>query len=326
MLAKIKHFCAFWLRVTRAYALGMTIMSWGVVFIWGIFDKGNILLGLLCLIGLLFAHLGTNLLDDYLDFKKNTEIVKNLKEKCWFLKSNALTLHQTLLAICTLFFIASIIGLYLTIKIGPIVAIIATFSAILCLFYTKATYIGLGEVIIGLLFSPCLYLGTYYVMTKSFSLPLMLISISTALLTIGVLHTHTMMDFECDKQDKKITLSHLLKTSKNAFLGLNLIIFGAFFNIILLIIFKILPPVFLLVFLSLPIAIQLYKIMKTWLYSPTQTLNANFWMGPMEALSDDIQLKNFMIRFYTSRNLMMIFAIFLCIAKAFDSNIFGTIK
>ena len=202
-MLKIKEWFTFWLRATRAYALGMTIMSWGVVFFWGLLDGGTVLLGLLCAIGLIFAHLGTNLLDDYLDYKKNTEIVKNLKEKCWFLKNNDLTLNQTLVAVCVLFLVASIIGLYLTLKTSWIVAIIASIAGILCLFYTKATYIGLGEVIVGLLFSPCLYLGTYYVMTKSFSTPLMLISISTALLTIAVLHTHTMMDFDSDKKDKK---------------------------------------------------------------------------------------------------------------------------
>ena len=57
------------LECSRIFSLPMSILSWLVVFTYSIIDSGNVFYGLLALIGISFAHLGTNLLDDYFDYK-----------------------------------------------------------------------------------------------------------------------------------------------------------------------------------------------------------------------------------------------------------------
>ena len=61
MLKKI----IFWLENSRWYALPMTVLTWLTAFLYGIKQDGNVLYGIIALIGLIFAHLGANLFDDY---------------------------------------------------------------------------------------------------------------------------------------------------------------------------------------------------------------------------------------------------------------------
>ena len=58
-----------WLECVRAYSIPITVMSWAVVFAYGLKMGGNIWLGLLAGLGIELAHLATNLVDDYLDYK-----------------------------------------------------------------------------------------------------------------------------------------------------------------------------------------------------------------------------------------------------------------
>ena len=57
------------LECSRIFSLPMTIMSWLVVFTYSAINMGNLKYGLIALVGLCFAHLGTNLIDDYFDYK-----------------------------------------------------------------------------------------------------------------------------------------------------------------------------------------------------------------------------------------------------------------
>ena len=57
----------FWLKAARLHTLPMSFMSWLVVFCWCAKLGGNISLGILALIGVMLAHLGVNLIDDYFE-------------------------------------------------------------------------------------------------------------------------------------------------------------------------------------------------------------------------------------------------------------------
>ena len=66
---KIKENIINWLECVRAFSIPITVMSWAVVFTYGLKTGGNLWLGLLALVGIQLAHLATNLIDDYLDYK-----------------------------------------------------------------------------------------------------------------------------------------------------------------------------------------------------------------------------------------------------------------
>ena len=70
----------YWLfTVSRGYSAPMSILNWLVVFVLTIKTEqdANILYGLLGLVGIFFAHLGTNLFDDCIDY-----FLKIPKQKC----------------------------------------------------------------------------------------------------------------------------------------------------------------------------------------------------------------------------------------------------
>lgn len=58
----------FWLNCSRAFSLPITVMSWLVVFLYAMKSGGNVLNGVLALIGVALAHLAGNLTDDYIDY------------------------------------------------------------------------------------------------------------------------------------------------------------------------------------------------------------------------------------------------------------------
>ena len=70
----------YWLfTVSRGYSAPMSILNWLVVFVltMKVNPSANSLYGFLGLIGIVFAHLGTNLFDDCVDY-----LLKIPKQKC----------------------------------------------------------------------------------------------------------------------------------------------------------------------------------------------------------------------------------------------------
>jgi len=321
---KILNKIEFWLKAARVHSLPMSFMSWLVVFCWAIKDNGNIFLGVIALIGIMFAHLGVNLIDDYFDFKdeikkiKTSEDKKNInmqKGKCQYLIDGTATLNQTLAVVIIYFSLAAIIGLVLTLVCGFKVAIIAAISSIFCLLYPKLSYYGLSEFAVGITFSPLLFAGTYFVMTGHLSLNILLLSISTGLLTIALLHTHSLMDYDFDIKVGKKTLCTVLGSKYKAFIALVVMVIAAYINIAVGIVLKIFPIQLIITFLTIPLAIILFYQMKQHIDHPEIVPVRTFWMGPMENWQSikDTNAESFMLMFYIARNVMMFFSILLCI-------------
>lgn len=316
-MKKIAQSIMFWLKAARIHSLPMAVMSWAVVFCFALKDGGNAFLGVLALVGILFAQLGVNLGDDYMDFKRDAQTIKaNQKGKCEYLLQGKTTINTVFGVVIFYFTVAFVIGLYLTLVCGWQAAAIAFVAGILCLLYPKLTYIGLGEAAVALTFAPLLFLGTYFVMTGSYSLTPLAISVSTGILTVVLLHVHTLMDFDFDIKENKKTLCAMLKSKEKSLHALGAMLILAYLNIAVLTALKIIEPKFLLTFLSLPMALGLYKLMKAYVENPQAPVCKKFWMGPIEYWSDieKNSAQNFMIRFYLARNLMTAFSLLVCAA------------
>lgn len=316
-MKKLADTIMFWLKAARIHSLPMALMSWLVVFCFALENGGNLLNGVLALIGVLFAQLGVNLGDDYVDFKRDAQTIKaNQKGKCEYLLQGKTSIDKVLAVVIFYFAVAASIGLYLTIVCGWQSAAIAFVAGVICLLYPKLTYIGLGEAAVALTFAPLLFLGTYFVMTGDYSSKILLISLSTGLLTVVLLHVHTLMDFDFDIKENKKTLCAMLGTKSKSLYALGLMLILAYLNILLLVFFKILEPKFLITFLSFPMAVGLYKLMKDFVEAPQKAIEKKFWMGPIEYWSDieKNNAQNFMIRFYLARNLMVVFSLLICVA------------
>ena len=81
----------------------MTLFSWIVIFVYSL--PGNYINGLLALIGISFAHLATNLFDDYIDYKNLDDNCQ--KCKCAYIKQGKATINDVLMVVIIYFLKAS---------------------------------------------------------------------------------------------------------------------------------------------------------------------------------------------------------------------------
>ncbi len=307
---------SIWFMALRVYSLPISIMSWLVPFLFAAINKGNIIYGFISLIGIIILHLATNLFDDTIDYLREKHAIdKGLKEnfnfqkgKCFHIFNNDLTIKDYIIVSFLLFFIAFLIAIFFLNIYGIKLLFIIIPSIVLCLLYPILGCLGLGEVIVAVVFSPLLYLGVYFVMTGVFSLNVLVISISTGLLSVAVLHNHMLLDFEYDETNRKTTLCRICKTRKNALRLLGFIIFSAYLNIIIWVILKVLNPFYLTVLLSIPTAITLYKVMYIHINNPNEEIKRNIFMGSLKSVDKAIdEQKNFLLKFVIVRNLLSFF-------------------
>lgn len=311
-------------ELTRAYSLLMSIAPWFLTFIWAQIYLPSPLSALLTLLGVACVHLGTNLLDDYIDVKKELKSGKALGEvdfgainnKAKLILNGTYTLDNVIKIIAILYAIAALIGIYFTIIAGAWIPVIIGITGILCIIYPHATKYYSGELIVALIFGPLLMSGTYYALCGLISTRILIMSISVGLLTAALLHTHAIMDWEYDCKVRKNTFCRLFKTKENAIYALKVLVWLSYVNVIFFTMTGFLHPNALYTLITLPIAIELFKSIKDYIYIKDVKFIPRFWMGPMEDWENikKTHMEFFMYRFYLARNLCFLFCIIAGIA------------
>ena len=328
-MVKLFKFIGLWFNVGRGYTLPMSVLSWLIPFVYAyFFYHGMVEFGFLALIAIVILQWSVNLLDDVFDYWKAEKDIKSgkrqdfnfQKRKCAYIFNGDLTWTQALIGLivalsivlCFAIYFLSIFGL----KLLPLILI----TAILCLSYPILDHFMLGEVIIGIIFAPLLYYGVFFVMTGIYSPELMLMAISTGLMTIGLSHTHMLLDYELDKKNSKRTLCTIFASPFSALNIQAFIIFLAYLNIILCVCFGKLPLISFITLLSIPTATELYRVLKIHLTNPDEKIRRTPFMGIMENWKNiEAQgIDGFMIKFLTSRNLMVHFTILLALSLIID--------
>lgn len=207
----------FWLQNSRLFSLPMAILSWLVIFVYSLKFDGNILNGVLALVGISFGQLATNLFDDYMDYKHLTD--NSQQCKCSYIKDGKVTLNDVLKVVIIYCVIAFLIGIILYIRVGMPVFWLALIGGGIVLSYSKLSQIGFSEVAVGVTFGPLLFEGVYYVMTKQFSVEVLFLSFAVVMFTIGLMYVHTVLDFESDLCSHKKTLACRLGDKNRAIKG-----------------------------------------------------------------------------------------------------------
>lgn len=309
----------FIMECSRIFSLPTTLFSWLVIFVYSISEDGNVLFGLTALIGLIFAHLGTNLIDDYFDYKSlikrvdfdKAEYLKNSqKTKCRYLISGAMKESQLLSISATYFTIALFIGLFLYLKCGIGVLYFALVGALISIMYPFLSRICLSELAVSLAYGPALFGGVYYVMTGLYSKEVFILSIPTMLVTTILLYIHTIMDYKFDLAEGKATLANRFKEQLDSLVVLKVLSVLAYVSLVLLCIFDILDWQVFVVYLTIPLAIDLYKSLKNYIKEPDKSPARRWYHFPMEKLPDFEKQgeASFMFRMLQTRNLMMYFS------------------
>ncbi len=287
MFKKIK----FWvIDVARGYSATMSLLNWLVIFAFTLSANSNVLYGVLSLFGILFCQLGANLFDDYIDHKSGTP-----KQECktFYLTEGLVTINTVLLMALGYFGAASLIGLFLIIKCGFFVLVLAAIGSFICLIYPKLNYFGLGELAVGSAFGPLMFLGIYFVMTSNVSFSVFLLSLPIALMTILLLDAHALMDYDFDKINGKKTICILAGSKINALKIIMMMILLAYFILILLVFLHIVPTSALITIIIAPYILKFYKSMKIYINTTTPSKDA------------------FMVNFKLARNIAALFSLIL---------------
>lgn len=318
-IKKIFNKIIFWLDCARIYSLPITVLSWIVAFTYSIKANGQILPGLIALVGISLVHMATNLIDDYHDYKILTKDRKYMESaqncKCAYLRNNQASTDELKMVIIYFLLIAALTGAILFFMSGPYVALLAIIALIIALIYQKLSISGCGEIAVIIAYGPLMFEGVYYVMTKTFSSELLLLSLACSIFTNTILYAHMLMDFDGDECSHKTTLCRKLKTKKNA-LNFLLVFYTISFILVAIIAYIKKNSFYCMTLLTIPLIIDLYNSLKFYNKDKTTVPKVYPWHYPLDNWS---KIKNsteapFYFRFFYSRNIVTIFMILTCLA------------
>lgn len=305
--------------------LAIAMASNGAYFSW--------LLALVALFGVIFAHLAMNLSDDYFDYKngdynrraKASQGMRVRIAKCEYLSQGKATLNQLLLVMIVFFILSFICGGIIISFRGWNITFLVLVAGVLGLGYSfpwlRLSYRGLGELVVGAMFGPLLMVGVYFASSGVFDIPVLFVSIAVGLLVTNIVYSHSILDVECDKSIDKITFAQILGTKKYILSFSFFCCFLPFIIIFLGVYLDYLHWTFLFSFLTLPMAIYLFKSMKDFCNNSPSELEPKWFLGKMERW-DKIKESGidwFMFRWYLARNLVSFFCLILMIVSYLSS-------
>ncbi|MDR2956152.1 MAG: prenyltransferase [Prevotella sp.] len=319
----------FWVKNARIQALPQSVLPAILAFCLSIpFEGFSFPLGIIAILGVICGHLGLNLFDDYFDYKKKKcdyrdamvhEGFRARIGKCTYLTSGQATVRNLLIACCVFSFIALLIGVVILYYRGAAILYFMLLTAVLGISYSGAplrfSYHGLGELLIGFMFGPMVMTGLFYSACGVINPMIVLVSIPVGLLVANILYVHSIMDFEPDKKIGKHTLAVLLNNPRLMLIALAVILFSPYLIIGFGIVKGYLSTWFILLGLTLPMAISLFYMMIVYIKNPQQKFSPSLWMGPMNNWQrlEVVGIDWFMIRWYLARNLLSFFCLIIMI-------------
>jgi 1,4-dihydroxy-2-naphthoate octaprenyltransferase len=231
---------------------------------WGLF--------VLVLLGFVFYHLGTNVLNDYWDFRNGTdncnqEFVPPFTGGSRLIQQGLLTPREVFWEAMLFFLAGSVIALYLTSLFGIWMFAAWLFAFVSGFFYTappfKWVHSGWGEILVGLNFGPLLVMTAYYTQTQQLQLLPFLVSLPVACLVTAILYINEFPDFHADTKTGKRNLVVRLGREK-ARIGYSVLLLSAYLAVGAMLIFNLMPARLLVLFAASPLA--LIGVFQLWKY------------------------------------------------------------
>jgi len=250
----------FWFFETRPQFLTLSVVLafLGTTIAWheGYFNLGH---ALLASIGLVFAHVSVNTLNDYFDYRSGIDLKTRrtpFSGGSGILPAGQLRPQDVLWLGLGSLLLAVIIGIYFVLTSGylllPLLIVAALFILIYSPFILKrpwpewAAGVGLGALPI---------LGMYFVQVGAYTLPALIASIPSAFLVHNLLLLNEFPDAEADQQANRKTLPIMLGKSRTAFFY-SAVALAVYVWIIGWVAAQVMPVWTLLALLTLPLTIR----------------------------------------------------------------------
>ncbi|MHB8628300.1 MAG: 1,4-dihydroxy-2-naphthoate octaprenyltransferase [Aggregatilineales bacterium] len=253
---------SIWWRAARPWSFSASTIPVALGGIIAAYNgHANLFLFALTLIGAVAIHAGTNLINDYYDYRKGADTEKSLGQG-GAIQKKQLTPRQVFWGGIAAFTLGSAIGLYLVSVSGPFILILGLFSVLAGFFYTAGpaalAYIGLGEITVFVFMGPIMVIGAYYVQTQTVTWPVLLASLPVGCLVAAILHANNLRDLEGDRQIGKRTLATILGRQR-ANVEYYVLIGGAYVTLALTVILGLSPWYTIVTAITLPVALALMR-------------------------------------------------------------------
>lgn len=321
----------FWIKNARDIALPQSILpALLAVSMAAVHPDFSWWPALVALFGVVCAHLGFNLADDYFDYRHNdvearkkvtAEGFRTHMEKCHYIESGEATPKELLMAICAFLAVAGVAGGVVWWFRGWPVAVLTLAGLLLGISYSgkplELGYHGLGELVIGVMFGPLLMIGMQFAACGVFDSKIVWVSAAVGLLVTNIVYSHAVLDLKADAQAGKMTFARLLRT-RGAMLS-----FSGLFNLLPFAILIVgvavgqLHWAYLSVLPLLPMSIYLIYSLAAHLNDKTIPFEPRWWMGPMGnfELYRRHNMDWFLIRWLVARNLVTFFCLVLAVVN-----------
>jgi len=165
-----------------------------------------------CLFCALMIQIGTNLSNDYFDFKKGTDNSKRVGPTR-ITQAGLVKPSSVKTAFILVFLIAILASVYLVFRGGWPIILIGVCSIASGILYTAGPkplgYIGLGELFVLIFFGPVAVAGTYYAQALDWNMSVILSGLAVGFLSVALLSVNNYRDIQTDQETGKCTLAVL---------------------------------------------------------------------------------------------------------------------
>jgi len=254
---------ALWFRATRPWSFSASVTPVALGGLWAFYEGPinwvNFVLAILA--GVLF-HSGTNLINDYYDFKKGVDREGTFGSS-GILVAGWLHPRQLMRFGLVCFALGTLLGFYLVSQAGwPILALgIAGFLG--GFFYTAAPwnykYHAIGEIGVFIMMGVLMVLGGYLVQSRPFTWEVVLFSLPISFLVAAILQANDIRDIADDRLAKIKTMA-IMMGRKTATVLYDFMVLAAFGVVGLMVLTAIISPWALLVFITFPLGLKNIKV------------------------------------------------------------------
>ena len=263
--ARMRQRVRVWWGAIRPWSYTAAIIPVALGGVIAAYDhKLNLWLLTLAMVGSIAIQAGTNLVNDYFDYRKGTDGPHSLGTGGSLLRGD-LVPRQVMAGGLAAFGIGIGVGLYLVAVSGPFIFWLGLFSVLAGFFYTAGpfalAYVGLGEVTVFFFMGPVMVIGSYYVQAHTVTWPVMLASLPVGFLVAAILHANNLRDLDSDRTLGKRTLATLLGRA-GANVEYYILVGGTYLSLVALVAFGFVPWLTLVSLATLPLAVKLILIVK----------------------------------------------------------------
>jgi len=165
---------------------------------------------LLCLLAAMAIQIGTNLANDYYDFKHGADTKERIGPTR-VTQAGLIKPGTVKVAFIISFCLAAVFSIWLINRGGWPIAVIGILAILSGIFYTAGPrplgYLGLGDILVLIFFGPVAVGGTYYVQSYEINAAVILAGFAPGFISVAILTVNNLRDIQSDRQSGKRTLA-----------------------------------------------------------------------------------------------------------------------